>query len=379
MILINSLGIQDSGGITVLEKLLQELKSDANKRYLIVCNDNLHMNTLVQKYKNIEIFDFRVLKNRGFLHRIYYENIVFRKIIQEKRIRLIYNFSGSAQFFLKIPQITKVHNLLFYSKKTDAVYFQKKEYLLWLKQIFLKRVVFHSMLRQTRYVEIQSAHVQKYISDFIDTQSKVFFIKSDIDIQNESFSKPKEYDFTKRIKFLYIVGPHFEYLHKNFTDFTHAMQILQKQNMDFEIVITLTKEQLHNSKLWDKGLDKQTNFLGYVDTVKNLFTENTVLISTSVIETLGLHVVEAIQNAILAISPNEYYAKNVYGEDLFTYELFDSNSLVATINDMILLAHNEIKDTISRNQKYLIDNENTKYKTITHLFDKVLKEEYVQK
>lgn len=381
-ILINAFGIQDSGGITVLAKLFQELKNDSSKKYIIVCNNHLNINLLIQKYQNIKVFKFLLLEKRGFLHRIYYENIVFNRIIKENRIDLVYNFSGSAQFFLNIPQITKVQNLLFYSKKIDVVYFQKKQYLPWIKQVFLKRFVFHSMLRQAKYIEIQSSHVRDCVSDFIDISDKIFYLKSDIDMQENLFAEPKEYDFTNKIKILYIVGPHFEYIHKNFIDFTNAMLELEKQNINFEISITLTKEHLHHSKLWDKALDTKTNFLGYINTkdiANNLFTNNTILISTSIIETLGLHVIEAVQNGILAIVPNENYAKSVYGKDILTYELFDANSLIRKIIEVTLPTHNQIKDIIAKNQKYLISNENTKYKNIIDVFNEILKEKQCSK
>lgn len=376
MLIINALGIQDSGGITVFDKLLNEIKHSVNFNYLIICNKNENLNKLVQKFGVIKNFEFLMIENKGFIQRLYYENIVFRKIIKEKKISLVYNFSGSAQFFLPIPQITKVHNLLFYSKKIDKVYFEKKEYLKWFKQIFLKRIVFHMMLKQTKYIEVQSSHVQEYISDFIDISKKYFFIKSDISFSKDSFSMIKNYDFTKKIRFLFIVGPHFEYIHKNFDDFVKAMILLKEENINFEINITLTKEQLHNSNIWNKELDKNTNFLGYIskDEIKKQFIDNTILISTSVIETLGLHVIEAVQNGIISIVPNELYSIKVYGKDILTYELFNILSMRDKIKEISLLTNNEIKDTISKNQDFLISNENKKYKNILQIFDKIKKE-----
>ncbi len=380
-ILINLFGIKDSGGITVLQKLLNEIKN-YHYNFLIICNQNENIEKLYEKYKNIENFEFLIIPSKGFLHRLYFENIVFRKIIKEKNIELVYNFSGSSQFFPKVPQITKVHNLLFYSKKIDKVYFEKKEYFKWTKQIFLKRIIFHTMLRQTKYVEVQSNHVKEYISDFINISNKQFFIKSDIDVSDNLFLKPKNYDFIKRIKFLYIVGPHFEYLHKNFEDFVKAMKKLKEANFDFEVVATLTKEQLDNSIFWDKELDEHTTFLGYVsqyELKKQFFKDNTILISTSVIETLGLHVIEAVQNGILAIVPNEKYSLDVYGENIITYNLFHTDSLLEVIKNITLLSNNDIKDIIQKNQKYLIKNESTKNQNIVNIFDEILKDENVQK
>jgi hypothetical protein len=375
-ILTNCLGTQDSGGITVLEKLLNEVKY-SQYNFLIICNQNSNIDKLYKKYKNIENFEFLIISSKGFLHRLYFENIVFRKIIKEKEIHLIYNFSGTVQFFLSVPQITKVQNLLFYSKKIDKVYFEKKEYLSWLKQIFLKRIIFHTMLKQTKYIEVQSNHVKEYINDFINVENKQFFIKSDIDVSNNLFLKPKNYDFTKKIRFLYIVGPHFEYLHKNFEDFVKTMKVLKNKNFDLDIIVTLSKEQLYASNLWDKRLDKNTNFLGYIskNELNKQFIDNTILISTSVIETLGLHVIEAIQNGILSIVPNEKYSKSVYGNDIINYQLFNENSLINEIEKIILLNNNDIKDIITKNQNYLINNESQKHSSIVKIFDEILSKE----
>lgn len=380
IILINSLGIQDSGGITVFDKLLYEIAKSKYK-FLIVCNQNTNILNLIQKYSEIENFEFLIIPSKGFIYRLYIENIVFRKIIKEKKIDLVYNFSGTSQFFSKVVQMTKVHNLLFYSKKIDKVYFEKKEYFKWTKQIFLKRIIFHTMLRQTKYIEVQSNHVKENISDFINISNKQFFIKSDIDVSDNLFLKPKNYDFIKRIKFLYIVGPHFEYLHKNFEDFVNTMIEVNKKNIDFQIILTLSKNQLYTSNLWDKSLDDKTSYLGYISKEELLkeFQDNTILISTSVIETLGLHVIEAVQNGILAIVPNEKYSLNVYGNNILTYELFNSQSLIKTIKNITLLSNNDIKDIIQKNQKYLIKNESTKNQNIVNIFDEILKDENVQK
>lgn len=378
MILINSLGIHDSGGITVFDKLLSEIKK-SSYNYLLVCNQNVNIKKLMEKYKNNKNFEFLLIPSKGFLYRLYYENIIFRKIIKEKNIHLVYNFSGSAQFFSEVPQITKVQNLLFYSKKIDKIYFQKRQFIEWVKQIYLKRLVFHTMINQAKHIEVQSNHVKEYIGDFIGVSQKHFFIKSDIEVKEELFQKPKDYDFSKKLRFLYIVGPHFEYSHKNFEDFVEAMKKLKEDGFDFEVVVTLTKEQLHNSTLWDKKLDEYTTFLGYVskDELKKQFKDNTILISTSVIETLGLHVIEAVQSGILAIVPHEKYSLDVYGNDILTYKLFDVDTLSNTIKSIGLLSNNQIEDIIVKNQQYLIKNENTKYQNIVEIFDQIMKDNNV--
>lgn len=371
-LLINILGIQDSGGITVLEKLLNEIK-DSKYYYLIICNQNQNIENLVKRFTNYKNLEFKVIPSKGFLNRLYYENIIFRKIIKEKNIDLVYNFSGTSQYFLPKIQLTKVHNLLFYSKELDLFYFKNKKHLDWLKQVFLKRIVFHSMLQQTKYIEIQSNHVKENISNFIDISNKNFFVKSDIEVNLDMFESPRQYDFTKKIRYLYIVGPHFSHLHKNFKDFVDIMKLLDKQKSSFEIVITLSKEQLHSSEFWDQSLDKKTFFLGYIskDEIKKQFTDNTILISTSIIETIGLHVIEALQNGILTIVPNEIYSNCVYGHNILKYEISNIESLLNMIKAIYLFDNDKIKNIILKSQEYLLYQENLKYKTVVEIFEKI--------
>ena len=373
-ILINALAIQDSGGLRVLDKLLKECIEDKSSFYLVVCNRNENINLLIARYKDMTNLNFKFVESKGFLHRLYYENVNFRDIVKSKKINLIYNFSGTTQIFLKTPQLLKIQNLLFYTKKLDIVYKKNGKFIPWLKQIYFKRIVFNFMSNRANYLEVQSSHVENYMSDFIKTRGKTFFLKSDINVNDREFQKPKEYNFRKKIKFLYVVGPHFEYVHKNFIDFTNAMLALTKLDIDFEISITLTKKQLQESLIWNSLLNEKTNFLGYIndeEKMDKLFCDNTVLISTSVIETIGLHVIEAIKKGVLVIVPDERYSDSVYGNSIIKYELFDTKSLLNSIFSII-----EDKIDINTNivtlQSDLKSCENKKYKSVVEIFQRIV-------
>ena len=248
----------------------------------------------ILKYK----FKIKSIAFKGYLDRLLYENIFFRKYVKKYNIDLIYNFSCTNQFFIKTPKLIKVQNLLFYSKKLDKYYKKRSKYFLWIKQVLFKRQLFKYMLLNASFIEIQSKHVQKYLSEHINLASKTFFIKSDIDCNDYSFNTPRKYNFSERVKILFIVGPHFDNLNKNFLDFKDAMLKLKDEGVNFEINITLTEEELNASSLWDRSLNSRTKFHGYLKDQKEidrLYSDNTILISTSVIETIGLHVVDAIK------------------------------------------------------------------------------------
>ena len=237
------------------------------------------------------------------------------------------------------------------------------------------------MIKKANYIEIQSPHVKDYINEFINIKNKNFFIKNDFVVSEKIYEDIKTYNFKKKINFLYIIGPHFNLPHKNIVDFIDVMTILKETtNIQFEISITLSKNSLHSYKFWNKKLDTITNFFGYLkkEEVENLFTNNSILISNSIIETLGLHVIEAIKNGIITIVPNEKYSTAVYGEDILTYQLFNKNSLANKIKSLIQADNTQIKNIIKKNQKFLINTKKNKYDNINNIIEKVLTKEYTE-
>jgi len=231
------------------------------------------------------------------------------------------------------------------------------------------------MVGQSDYIEMQSNHVQNYVSDFVNISNKRLFLKSDINIEKSNFQNPVEMDSNRKLRIIYIVGPHFESIHKNFDIFIQAMLNLKDKGVDFEIIITLTRGQLHRSNLWSRSLDDYTTFLGYTPRYELMksFQNNTILVSTSIIETLGLHVIEAIQNGVAVIVPNEKYSLSVYGPSVLTYETFDYNTLVEIIENIDSQSYSAIKSMVVKNQNFLISNEGLKFHHIVEIFNIILK------
>ena len=267
-----------------------------------------------------------------------------------------------------------MHNLTFYSKKVDELYFRKKRYFLWIKQVYLRRVLFLFMLKRSCNLEVQSTHVKEYLSSFLDIKKKSIYTKSDIDILPYTINSPKYYNFSKKIRFIYIVGNHFNITNKNIDDFIKFMIFLNKKKYNFDINITITKKQAHSIKSWDNSLDDITNFLGYIsnEELLNIFDNNFILISTSIVETLGLHVIDAIKKGSLCIVPNEDYSKIVYGKDIFTYDLFDIDSLYKTFLKIYSSKNEDIQNRIILIQKYVVNSEDIKYKSSLDIISSIL-------
>ena len=376
-VLVNAFGISSAGGITVLKKTIYEFSDNQENQYYIFVFSNQNILNLVQNFNNIDNVHFKIYNNYGILLRLLLENLYFLSFALRNKISLIYNFTGTRQLLFGIPTILKIQNLAFFTKKLDAIYLNNNKKFLWLKQIWFKRFIFGLMLRFTKNIEIQSIHVKEELSNFINVDNKNFFIKSDFLINENHFSEPKQYDFDKEITFLYVVGPHFYFLHKNIGDFVKTMVLLFDSGLNFHINITLNYEELKRSGLWNDKLNKITSFLGYIDSkrMKTLFRNNVILISTSVTETLGLHVLEATLNGVLCIVPKELYSENVYGNSVLTYNLFDCESLMETIIQLKSYNNSACHSLILDNQDYIYRNENNKYRNSLSIFNDVLKKE----
>ena len=377
-VLVNAFGISSAGGITVLKKTIYEFLENQENQYYIFVFSNQNILNIVQEFNNIDNIHFKIYNDYGILFRLLRENLYFLSFVLRNNISLIYNFTGTRQLIFGIPIIVKIQNLLFFTKKLDSIYFNNYKKILWFKQIWLKRFIFGFMLRFTKNIEIQSIHVKKELSNFINVENKNFFIKNDFFVDQSEFSEPVQYDFNNEITFLYIVGPHFSFPHKNIGDFVKTMVMLFNSGLNFHINITLTYEELKRSGLWNDKLNKITSFLGYIDSNKRmntLFCDNVILISTSVTETLGLHVIEATQNGVLCIVPNESYSENVYGSSVLTYNLFDCESLIETIMQLKSYKNSTFHGLILDNQNYIRHNENNKYRNSLSIFNDVLKKE----
>jgi glycosyltransferase involved in cell wall biosynthesis len=374
VILFNALGIRDSGGLRVLQVELGKYNEETHPGYILVCNDSEYLKEIIENYKHVKNFKILIHKASGLWSRLYYENVVFKKIVNKYNVDIIYNFSGSSQPFIKTLQLIKMQNLSFYSKELDDTYWRQYSFMSWIKQVLIKRVILNLIRPKRAYIEIQSQHVEAEMANFVNTKNMLFFIKSDVVVSDDEFCKPKSYDFSKTINILYIIGPHFESLHKNFIDFVKAMAVLEKQGVDFKINITLTYEQLNSSQIWDKSLNDKTNFLGYIsdkEKVRDLFTNNTILVSTSIIETLGLHVIEGIKNGVITIAPDEEYANAVYGKEMFKYELFNKKALFDAIMTVINCKESYSGKILSI-QDNLRQSEMSKFGSILDVFDEVL-------
>ena len=85
-----------------------------------------------------------------------------------------------------------------------------------------------------------------------------------------------------------------------------------------------------------------------------------------------MHVIDAIKKGSLCIVPNEDYSKIVYGKDIFTYDLFDIDSLYKTFLKIYSSKNEDIQNRIILIQKYVVNSEDIKYKSSLDIISSIL-------
>ena len=69
--------------------------------------------------------------------------------------------------------------------------------------------------------------------------------------------------------------------------------------------------------------------------------------------------------------PNEIYARAVYGENMFSYELFDELSLATAVMNIVNY-NGQLDGKLKSLQADLIEREEQKYSSVLQVFDEVV-------
>ena len=128
---MNAIGITDSGGVTVLKKLMQELTaSKQDEKFLFLFNENEHISRIIETYKkNVNFLRYQIIFFYFFLALFQYLSIIL--------INNLNFFSGmQVDYFFSLVIGVVIGNIL--SRKVNNLQFKMIIFLLaFLSSIFL--------------------------------------------------------------------------------------------------------------------------------------------------------------------------------------------------------------------------------------------------
>ena len=310
MLLIDSLYINNSGGLVLLNYLIDEIELHGIPATYLIDSRNKTL------YENIDAD--RIIRLEASLrsrHTFYNEN-------QKKYFKVLCFGNIAPPFKLTVPHVYTYLHQLFY---IDASHSKKRSLALvkfWLKQRYFKTLASHSNL-----FIVQSDHMADLLLERFKGKLKVEVLPFyKIDGFAES-SKKKSKDFV----YISNANPH-----KNHQILLDAWQIVNASEPETKLHLTVSKKMYPElSRKMDGLSSKNVINHGLIpkEEVRELLRENKYMVYPSLAESFGLVLIEAAEAKSVILAPDLPYVYSVIEPSI----TFDPCS-AETIADAMLLA-----------------------------------------
>lgn len=318
-ILVNAISAENGGALSNLLEIYDYAKKDTTNDWLFITSV-----VSVQEGNNLKLMQFPKVK-KNWINRLRFDYGRFKKIVKNFNPDVVYSYD----FF----QREKRSNAKWYFFSTNALYFTdinfspSNSFGLWVRQTLLQRFAYNS-IRQSDVVVVETEWMAQRISNKLNIPSER--------IEVRKHSVRPEYQQANSIKIeapKYFFYPTSGYIYKNLEVIIKALEILQQNNYKPLVVFTLNgnennyvksiKKMSEAKKLSIKWVGSQT-----IDQMIECYNES-ILLFTSYLETVGLPLLEAKSLHRKIICPDLLYAKDALKEydnvEYFNYT--DANQL----------------------------------------------------
>ena len=310
MLLIDSLYINNSGGLSLLNYLIEEIeKTDLDVVYLIDIRNKTNYNHL----KEERVIRLKAnLKNRNEFYQS--EQSKFKKVLCFGNIAPPFKLSN-------VTVYTYLHQYFYLDSSTS-----KKSWFSKLK-FAMKRHYFKSLAQNTDLFVVQSHHMAEELTRVI---------KGTKQVQVLPFYKstPKKFTRSKNLKdFIYVSNAN---PHKNHEILLDAWPEVNMHSPESVLHLTVSQEMYPSlcNRIAEMGdLNVVNHGLISGDKVTDLLNETEFLVYPSLAESFGLVLIEAAQAKCKIISSHMPYVYSVV-EPSLTFDPYDQQS----ISDAMLIA-----------------------------------------
>lgn len=273
------------GSLSILQEFYKEVKSQNSQNSWFFCISNLKH--LIVNDDNI--LDFSWTK-KSWLHRIYFDNFVVKKLVKRLKIDLIFSMQNVTFPGVKVKQIVYLHNSIQFSPYKYS-FFKPGELNFWFRQNIIAFYM-RKTLRKADAIILQSNWLQAKVEDWLSpSKIKICIVKPFI----HDFEM-RDYNLESAINtFFYPAdGGH----HKNHDIIINACLKLKELNIhDYRVIFTLHGYENYNVKKIYERVNKNKLPISFIGNVskKEVFRHYSIstLLFPSVIETFGLPLLEA--------------------------------------------------------------------------------------
>lgn len=319
-ILVIDVAAEKGGALSVLNEYIEKFSKDSDNNYYFVLSKVSR-----EDVNNIHFIQLPWVK-RTHLHRMYFDLLYIRRLISKYNIDELYSLQNNAFLIKTIPQTVLLHNALFFTERRFSFVESKR---IWLYQNIISNYVKLSLINADTIVVqanwIKSLLVEKWGLN----KSKVVVCKPNIQIPNIQ----KEVSLPKNTLLFY---PANGALYKNHIILLRAFNKLNSSY--YSLVFTGTIDNLNmecRNYIIQNGLN--VYFLGHLSKEEIYYVyQNSILVFPSLVETVGLPLLEVRQIGGIIIVSDLPYAKEAL-ENYGRVTYFDPSSDVDLVNSITQL------------------------------------------
>lgn len=285
-VLVVDVAAEKGGALTVLNDYIEKFSRDTKAEYYFVLS-----NVYKEENGNIKFIQLPWVKN-SYAHRLFFDLVFIYYLIHKYEIDEIYSLQNNAFICTSLPQTVLLHNALFFSERK---YSYKQSKSIWLYQNIISRYVRFS-LNYTKNVIVQANWIKKVLIN------KWGISEDSIVVDKPSFEVP---DIIKPVCLPDGTSFFFPANGAVYKNHLYMMKAFKTINDFASLVLTGTFEDLNSEcKRYIEQNNLNVFFLGNLNKDEMCYVyKNTVLVFPSLIETVGLPLLEAkaLNSRILAI------------------------------------------------------------------------------
>lgn len=320
-IAINDVAADRSGALSVLRAVHAAAQRHPEHDWLFLAS-----RPELAESEHVRVRRFPWVK-RSWLHRVLFDFVVAPCVLREEQPDIVVSLQNLATPRVRRPQVIYLHNALPFSGYRFSL---TKNPKLWLYQKLITRRILESV-RSAESIVVQAPWIKEAVVAATDIEpNRVTVIRPTVPLPPTA----QRYESTSetRRRFFYPVEA---IPYKKHALIFEAVEQLEREGVDVEVACTISPSDL--ARLGIDHVPGSIRLLGRIpfDEVQRRYTES-VLLFPSVLETVGLPLMEAQASQTFALAADLPYARDVLAgyENAYFFDPADPEDLASLMTSV---------------------------------------------
>lgn len=334
-ILINAITVKEGGGIVVLTKLLNKMRTlDKNIFWIVLVDTTIH--DKIQTDDQIKLLSFSWIR-KSALHFLYWHEYLLPKLIEKLKIDCFFSQTNLLPIKkLACSTFLLLHHSGYFSKEFEYLHFKYNTSLLNKVSWFLKKKIIFLSVKKADLITVQTLTLSKEILKQTKiNKNKLVVIPHGVGIATE-YTMQKKYVPKNEWRIGYITKFGVQ---KNFEVLFQAIQKLAKQNnINFKLALTIHEGIPQFSYIQkiisEMGIAQYIENHGEIpfNKIRDLYLSLDLFLFPSLCESFGFTLLEAMSYGIPIIASDIDSNKELLGDQGMFFEAHNANNLVSQVN-----------------------------------------------